>query len=241
MKKTQIYGTAAENDKAKMTTIKLPFTDRFVFVMVLMLRHIIVVLKTPKRIGDRIIDSRNIHDMMSTSPWLPTPDPPLTEFMTLITDYENAAAAVKAGKADAEADLHKAWEVLNAARKLLLNYVQNVCVKNQNDAEKIALSAGMSIKKPATRDVQDFSVKALAGGGADLSAKVKSRRCSHEWQCSMSPDDPASWYKILIPPSLQAKTTVHGFTKGTTVYFRHRTVLKDGPTEWDAPISLFII
>jgi hypothetical protein len=241
MKKERIYGTAAENDKAGMADIRLPFTDRFVFMMVLMVRHIIVVLKTPSRIGDRIIDSRNIYDMMSVSPWFPAPDPPLAEFLTLITDYENAAAAVKTGKADSEADLHLAWETLNAARKLLLNYVQNVCVKNHDNAEKIALSAGMFIKKPATRDVQEFSVKAAASGGADLSAKVKEKRCAHEWQCTIDPLNPKSWYEILIPTTLQGKTYVSGFKPGTVVYFRHRTILKDGASDWDHIISLMIV
>lgn len=241
MKESKIYGKAAEKDKAKMADVKMPFIDRFVFVMVLMVRHIIVVLKTPARIGDRIIDSRNIYDMMSSSTWFPSPDPPMTDFMTLITTYENAAAAVKAGKADAEADLHRAWEALNAARKLLLNYVQNVCVKNQFDAEKIALSAGMSIKKLATRDVQDFSVKAVAGGGTELAVKVKAKRCAHEWQCTIDTSNPKGWYEILIPTTLQGKTHVSGFTPGTVVYFRHRTILKDGTTDWDQIISVMIV
>jgi hypothetical protein len=84
-------------------------------------------------------------------------------------------------------------------------------------------------------------VKAIAGGGAELSGKVKGKRCAHEWQCTLDPTDSTGWYKKIIDTTLQAKTTVTGFTFGNTVYFRHRCILMDGPTEWDDVISIHII
>ena len=41
-----------------------------------------------------------------------------------------------------------------------------------------------------------------------------------------------------MPPTTQGKTTASGFTPGTTVYFRHRTLTKSGLSDWSQPISV---
>ena len=66
-----------------------------------------------------------------------------------------------------------------------------------------------------------------------VSVKVGGVRSTHEWQSSI---DGKTW--VDMPPTMQGKTTATGFTPGTTVYFRHRTLTKSGLSDWSQPISV---
>ena len=45
---------------------------------------------------------------------------------------------------------------------------------------------------------------------------------------------------ILLPSSVQAKTSISGLVAGSTVMFRYRTVTKTGVSDWLAPLSFFV-
>jgi hypothetical protein len=61
-------------------------------------------------------------------------------------------------------------------------------------------------------------------------------RASYEWEYSS--DLGKTW--VLLPPTLQAKTTVSGLQAGTIVQFRYRPVTKTGAADWSAPVSLMV-
>jgi hypothetical protein len=66
-------------------------------------------------------------------------------------------------------------------------------------------------------------------GELDLIAKASEEsRQAHEWYYSL--DEGLTW--IYINTTLNAKTSIKGLPKGKDVDFRHRIILKDGPTDW---------
>jgi hypothetical protein len=213
-----------------------------IFILTTIIHHIKVVLNIPTRIGDRLIYAIAIHDSMDGNAWFPAPPVSMADFMVKIQKYEAAAADVKKRKPDAEARLKTAWNEVHVALQLLRNYVEGICLLDPENAEEIALSAGMSIKAPSGREALDFNVKNSASGhGADLSGKVKEKGCFHIWQCSENPEDPMSWYQRLIPGTFTATTSVYDFNPGTRLYFRHKCVTRKGETDWDQVISIIII
>jgi len=40
-----------------------------------------------------------------------------------------------------------------------------------------------------------------------------------------------------LPPTIQAKTTVHGLVSQKTYWFRYRAVVRSGPLDWSEPVS----
>ncbi len=165
----------------------------------------------------------------------------MADFALLIKAYDNAITFVETKGPDAEDKLNTAWLNLYNACQLLRDYVQIVCRKNRANALEIAHSADMEIKSHGSIKVQDFSVEAIAGGKVKLRAKVIDTPSAHEWQCSLDPTDNAKWYIKIIDTTLKGKTTASGFEAKTLVYFRHRTILKDGATAWSEIISVVIM
>jgi hypothetical protein len=211
-----------------------------VFVVTTMIRHIVVVLNTPDKAGERVIDSNHIYTSMLNNPWFPNPLVSMADFRAIIDKYVTAIDNVRKRIEGAEGALEEAWNELNAARLILKNYVQIICIQKPLQAIEIAESAGMSVKKQKGKSKQSFSVKGLAGAGADLSGKVRHPRCGHEWQCTTDITDPLGWYVKPIESTLNAKTQVWGFKPGDLVYFRHRCILPEGCSEWDEVISIII-
>lgn len=66
-------------------------------------------------------------------------------------------------------------------------------------------------------------------GVIELVAKSLSDREAHEWWISL--DKGLNW--TVLTPTLQAKTKVEGYPRGTLLTFRHRVILKDGPGNWN--------
>ena len=89
---------------------------------------------------------------------------------------------------------------------------------------------GFHARGHAVINKKDFEARdGDVSGTADLIAKAHREESAHEW--GYSTDDGVTW--IYVTTTLQAKTTVTGLIKATEVKFRHRTILKDGPTDWD--------
>jgi len=66
-------------------------------------------------------------------------------------------------------------------------------------------------------------------GEVELIAKGQPGKSAHEW--AYSTDNGVTW--IYITTTVQASRTSDGFTRGQIVQFRHRAILKDGPTDYD--------
>ncbi len=60
-----------------------------------------------------------------------------------------------------------------------------------------------------------------------MAVSAGSRAC-YDWESSL--DGGKTW--VAAPSSLQAKTTLVGFTPGVTVMFRYRAVTKTGEGNW---------
>jgi hypothetical protein len=237
MAKSKISAKLTHNAKAKVSH---SFYTSGIIILLGVFRKIEVVLKTPRRIGDRITDSSSIYLAMGSNPWFPAPKPELNVFKDLIDKYSEAVSAVKKGGLDSKDIMKAAWAELDIARNHLRLYVQDICLDNPIQASEIAHSAGMSIKKESGRHIPAFSVKALPEGGVKLKAKVIAKPCAHVWECSTDPDNIDSWNKIRLEVTLQCTTKVYGFKPGTRMYFRHKTISKNGPSEYDYIVNVII-
>ncbi len=115
-------------------------------------------------------------------------------------------------------------------------YVQSIADQNGENAPAIIKSAGLSVKKTASRKPRVFEAIAGATSGT-LKIVVPSagHRASYDWQSS---PDGKTWTDL--ESTLQAKTTLTGQTPGTVLQFRYRTVLKTGAGDWSAPITFTV-
>jgi hypothetical protein len=64
--------------------------------------------------------------------------------------------------------------------------------------------------------------------GTALLVAPATHRAAYEWQCSA--DGGKTW--SVLPPTLQAKTSVTALQTGATVQFRYRSVTKTGAGDW---------
>ena len=120
----------------------------------------------------------------------------------------------------------------------LLNYVQNLAdnAADEDDAKTIIISSGFDLKSKGSRVKPDFEVRnGAVSGTIELITKSLGVRTAYEWQMST---DQAIWTNL--PTTLQAKTTKSGLTKGSTVYFKQRSVTKDGEGNWSHIIAILV-
>ena len=203
------------------------------------IHRITVVLALPKDIDDLIVALYRIHDSMASSPYFAGLAAKLLAFKAKIDklkDYHIAAHTTPPTKTTAERDEAK-QEAINDA-EILRNDVQNIVnAAPPADGETIATAAGMKVKRIGAVNKQDFSVKhGEVSGSIFLVAKaVETSHAAHEWRMSL---DGNAW--TYITTTLQASTTVSGLNPGTKVLFQHRTILKDGPTDWSQDEAIIV-
>ncbi len=201
------------------------------------IKKVIAVLNLPNAIGDTIIKAKAISKDMTGNANFPTPSPTLLSFNTHIATLETAESVAKT-KAIGTVDARDvALSVVVADMKALMAYVQGVANANIATAESVIKGAGFDVKHDASVNKQDFDVlNGEVSGTVALVAKGRDSRSAHIWEMS---NDGTTW--IALPPTLMAKTEVTGLTQGSTVWFRHRALLKSGLTDWDNSISLVIL
>jgi hypothetical protein len=111
-----------------------------------------------------------------------------------------------------------------------------VCDANPADAEAIAKSAGMAIRKPNISQKAALTAKATKiSGTVALVALAIAGAGSYEWQMSQ---DEKTWTNL--PPTKGAKASVPGLTVGASYYFRVRGVTSQGPTNWTQIVTLVV-
>lgn len=193
-------------------------------------RRVIAVLDFPTDIDDFITYAKGIHDSMVASSYFAAL---AAKLATLRTDTDALVAKQTATKtvpptATATQRDVALLKVQNDLRGLRLD-VQALADADTTHAEDIVTSAGMKVKKQGAINKQDFLVKnGLISGSMILVAKgIEKVRGAHDWGMSM---DGTNWTPIT--PTLVATTEVAGLTKGSIWDFRHRNILKDGPTDW---------
>jgi len=196
--------------------------------------------------------AKAIYDALETNKGMfPSPNPPLAQLSLDITGLEAAETATHTRtRGTIEARDAKLIVVLSDLGKVRA-YVQQVVDADPANAATIAQNAGLGLRKSPVRSKNDVSAKPnpKISGSVDVTAWLGGVKASHEWQYSVAgsaaggtaqaPHDDKAW--TSAPPTLQAKTTIPGFTPGTTVYVRHRAVTKTGPDNWSQAVSMIVV
>jgi hypothetical protein len=201
------------------------------------LHTVFVVLGLPSATSALITRMDTIVDAMSTNVAI-FKSPPIvlatvtghlgdlqTAETTAQTRAKGTAAARNAKKAIVVQDAHQ-----------LHAYVQQLANATPADALAIANAAAMTLRKQPVVHKSDLSVSHVVSGTVKVVAKSASGAHAHDWQYST--DGGKTW--VSVPPSLQAHTTISGFTPGTTVLFRHRDITKAGALDWGQPITAIV-
>jgi hypothetical protein len=203
---------------------------RFFVLALTVIKRVIAVLDFPDDIDDFIIYARGIHDSMVASSYFSGLSAKLATLLTNIARLEATHTGLQTHPpttttAQRNGDLH---DVQNNLRGLRMD-VQGIADADVDNAEDIITSAGMKVKKQGAINKQDFVAKdGEVTGSVKLVAKgIETSHAAHDWAMST---DGTNWTPVT--PTLAATTVVSGLTKGAIVDFRHREILKDGPTDW---------
>lgn len=186
------------------------------------IRHLIVVLKMPRRIGDQIIKAQFVQKALTGNVNFPAAYPAnivsLAQFGADIAALASAQTTAQSKTAGASDARNSALKIVLGDLRNLMQLVQSVADKNPANAESIILGAGYDIKKTAPKQKQIDAVKeGKVSGDVILTAKGAG---AHEWQ--MSVDKIGS---IMLDATTGARTTVHHLTSGDVYYFRNRPIL----------------
>jgi len=193
----------------------------------------LAVLDLPKRINVLITFADGVVKAMTGNVYFPSPSPALATVAAAITDLQNAETAALARSKGAAATRNAKRAVLVSQLQQLRMYVQSIVDPNAENGPAIIQSAGMAVKKAATRPPRVFA--ALAGavsGTVKIVAPSAGARSSYDWQYST---DGKTWTDLTS--TIQAKTNLTGQTPGTVLEFRYRPVTKTGAADWSAPVS----
>jgi hypothetical protein len=115
-------------------------------------------------------------------------------------------------------------------------YVQTVADQNPDSGPAIIQSAGMAVKKLASRPPRVFA--AFAGavpGTVKIVAPSAGHRASYDWQYAT---DGTTW--VFLGCTLQARTTMTNQSPGTMLHLRYRTTTRAGQAAWSAPIMFTV-
>jgi hypothetical protein len=193
----------------------------------------LAVLDLPKRINVLITYANSVVTRMTGNAYFPSPSPALATVSAAITDLQNAETAALVRTKGAAATRNAKRAFLVSLLQQLRAYVQSIVDSNEENAPAIIQSAGIAVKKTATRPPRVFAALAGAVSGAvKIVAPSAGHRVSYDWQYST---DGKTW--IDLSSTLQAKTTMTGQTPGTVLQFRYRSVSKTGETDWAAPVA----
>lgn len=196
-------------------------------------------IKLLRKINDFIAKMRGISlNMANNVAVFTTPSPSLATFNTNIDALEDAEAVVKTGVRGSVEDRNKKYDLVLDNVHSEMNYVQDLAdaAADVDDALAIIAKSGFDIKGHSARLKPDFTAVNLeVSGTVELVAKAAARRSSNEWKMST---DRIAW--TMLPSSLQAKTIITGLTTGTTVYFMHRPILKNGVGQWSQIVELVV-
>jgi hypothetical protein len=88
------------------------------------------------------------------------------------------------------------------------------------------------VRKPRVFDAAQGAVS----GTMKLVTASAGPRSSYDWECST--DGGKTW--LLLPSTMQAKTSVTGLTPRATVQFRYRALTKTGEGDWSQPLSFIV-
>jgi hypothetical protein len=196
----------------------------------------IAALNVPRRLDDIVSFARFLVAAMSDNPALSSPALPLATFAADVAELEAAQAAVLT-RAKGMADARNArLAAVRADFEYLRCHVQQLADTDPAEAAVIIERAGMSVKKPPSRNKAPFEARqGRVSGSAERVAKAVAKRASYEWQYST---DQASW--VIAATTLQADVVVSGLTPGVEYFFRFLPLVKTGLGDFSQVVSLLV-
>jgi len=202
-----------------------------------LLRHAGVTLHLPSKVAALIVYAQGIVTRMTGNPSFPEPSPALSAITTAIDQLQVAETAALARTKGAAAVRNDKRTALLTLLRQLRGYLQTVADTNPTTAASVIESAGVAVRKTATRQARAFAAKpGTVSGTAKVVANPAARRASYEWQYSA--DGGKTW--VTAPSTLQAKTSITGLAPGATVQFKYRPVTKAGEGDWSQPVSMMV-
>jgi hypothetical protein len=197
----------------------------------------LVTLSLPKSVPALILYAQGIVRRMTGNPNFPAPAPTLSAINAGIADLQAAEAAVLARTKGAAAARNEKRKALIVLLQQLRANIQATADADEANGPAIIESAGVALRKTATRRARAFAAKpGRVSGVATVVAASAGHRASYEWQYTT--DGGKTW--VVAPPTLQAKTTVAGLVPGATVQFKYRPVTRAGASDWSEPVSLMV-
>ena len=171
-----------------------------------------------------------------------TPSPALVKLSNAAAALQNAFNLATGGGPQQTAVMRKAREVMETLLIAEGHYVEDVAndpVNSVTGADAVILNAGMDVKSFQPRKKRVFMVNRGAMSGTVILGAIHVQRGSHEWQYTLDISNPASW--VDVDPTIQATTIVSGLESTKKYFFRHRSVLKGGPTAWEGVIDIIVL
>src|ERR1035441_1940895 len=127
------------------------------------IKHILAVLKMPKKIGDKIVKAQFVQKSLSNNPNFPLPYPAtipsLAQIGIDITALVTAETAVQVHTAGTAGARNAAMQTVLADLRAVLPMIQVAADKNPANSENIILGAGYDVKKVSPRQKQLDAVK----------------------------------------------------------------------------------
>ncbi len=198
---------------------------------------VFVALKLPLPVPQLIKVAQAIIAALTNNPHVPNPNPPLPTLTSALDALVTAEAATKTRAAGTVAARNVARTNLLSLLHATKANVQQIADANPEQAAAIITSAGMAVRKTASRSKAPFAVKLGAvSGTVHLAAKAAAVRASYEWE--WSGDGGKTW--TPASPTLQSHTEIAGLPVSTVVQFRFRAITKTGAGDWSQAISSLV-
>jgi hypothetical protein len=192
-------------------------------------KRVKAVLDFPRDIQSFVLYAGTIYTSMTNSAFFGALAARLAQLQTDITTLASAQLGFHSSPPTVTKALRDAalLVVQNDLRALQLD-VQALADANHVQAEEIITAAGMKVKQQGAINKQNFVAKhGQISGTIELIAKGLRGRYANDWG---NTNDGTNW--IQVDPTLAAHTIVYDHTVGSILDFRHRYILKDGPTDW---------
>ena len=198
---------------------------------------VLVVMQFPKPVPALIKWVGAFIAALTNNPLLPNSAAIVAALTTALAALDGAETATKARTKGSVAARNTARAALLVQLRAAKAFVQHTADASPEKAVEAITSAGLLTRKPTTRSKAAFAVKqGPTTGTVRLVARSAGVRASYEWQWSS--DGGKTW--VLLPSTLQARTTLSGVAAGTNGVFHFRAVTKTGEGDWSQPTSFIV-
>jgi len=197
----------------------------------------LALLKLPRSVPPLISVAKAIVRSMTGNASFPNPQPTLAAVAQAIADLEVAESVAQMRTRGAVARRDDRRRELVVVLEQLRGHVQAVADANLENAAALIESAGLAVRKAASRAPRVFAARpGIVSGQVKLVTARVAKRASYDWEYST--DGGKTW--LALPSTLQTTTTVSGLQPGSTAYFRHRALIRTGEGDWSQPISTLV-